>query len=123
MLARYHELPTHLQERAQQSALNYVWDHYRLSDLMDDPLLNPTQAAQTMDAQYVPLVKELLRTKYFDAHGLLCTDVARIKVHEEQLRDQARSARVSAHLERALATHQSKSALPAKAARPMGRAL
>lgn len=105
MLARYERLPEHLKERAQHSALNYVCDHYQLAQLMDDPLVTESQAAQLMDRQYMPLVHEVLKSKYFDQHGMLCLDVMRIKAHEEQQRAAARAQRVAKTLERAIEKH------------------
>ena len=106
MLARYDQLSKPLQEKAQHSALGYVWDHYQLADLLDDPLLDQDQAAQLMDRNYIRLVREILNTKYFDQHGALCMDVQRIKEHEEHLRAQERAQSLRSHLDAAIEKHR-----------------
>lgn len=126
MLARYDQLSEALQEKAQHSALGYVWDHYKLAELLDDPLLDQQQAAQVMDRNYIHLVREILKTKYFDQHGVLCLDVQRIQEHEEHLRAQARAQSLRSHLDAALEKHRPAGAQthPTTTKRPAtGRAL
>jgi predicted secreted Zn-dependent protease len=105
VLAKYRALPEYLQRAAERSALSYVWDHYQLSKQMEDPLMTEAQSARLMDEQYTPIVKKILDTKYFDAHGTLCMDVQRIKDHEEQQRALARAQRIAQQLERAISAH------------------